>query len=109
MPAFLTTVSISMPLSLTSFQTLPPAPSTNHTGGKPQVFSPTLPDHVYPNCFSGGGDWNGSLACPSLKFENLWDAHMMKNWNSTVLLPEPLSGENQQHVFSTPQTMYTQS
>ncbi|KAG5286431.1 hypothetical protein AALO_G00014790 [Alosa alosa] len=74
-------------------KTLPPAPSSNHTGGRPQVFSPTLPDHVYPNCFSGAGDWSGSLGCPSLKFENLWDAHMMKNWNSSVLLPDPLSGD----------------
>ncbi|XP_031415327.1 protein FAM193A isoform X2 [Clupea harengus] len=78
---------------LTHSKTLPPASSSNHTGGKQQVFSPTLPDHIYPNCFSGAGDWNGSLACHSLKFENLWDTHMMKNWNSPVLLPEPLSGE----------------
>ncbi|XP_028834359.1 protein FAM193A isoform X2 [Denticeps clupeoides] len=72
---------------LTHSKTLPPGPASNHTGAKPQVFSPTLPDHVYTNCFSGAGDWNGSLACSSLKFENLWDTHMMK------LLHEPLSGE----------------
>ncbi|XP_030644038.1 protein FAM193A isoform X2 [Chanos chanos] len=78
---------------LTHNKTLPPAPTSNHTGGKSQVFSPTLPDHMYQNCFSGTGDWNGSLPCHSLKFENLWDTHMMKNWNPTVLLQEPLPGE----------------
>ncbi|KAL2097477.1 hypothetical protein ACEWY4_006684 [Coilia grayii] len=69
-------------------KTLPPAPSSNHTGGKQQVFNPSF----YPSYFSGPGDWNGPLACPSLKFENLWDTHMLKNWNPTVLLPETLSG-----------------
>lgn len=58
------------------------------------MFSPALPEHVYQSCFSGGaGDWSASLSCPSLKFENLWDTHMMKNWNPSVLLQEPLPGD----------------
>ncbi|KAI4884490.1 hypothetical protein NFI96_030927 [Prochilodus magdalenae] len=76
--------------------TLSPAPTSNHGGGKQQqqqVFSPALPEHVYQSCFGGTGDWNGSLPCPSLKFENLWDTHMMKNWNPSVLLQEPLPGD----------------
>ncbi|KAK3573132.1 hypothetical protein QTP86_014127 [Hemibagrus guttatus] len=79
---------------LTHSKTLPPAPVSNHTGVKQQqVFSPALPEHVYQSCFSGGaGDWSASLSCPSLKFENLWDTHMMKNWNPSVLLQEPLPG-----------------
>ncbi|KAF7710084.1 protein FAM193A [Silurus meridionalis] len=84
---------------LTHSKTLPPAPVSNHTGLKQhqqqhqQVFSPALPEHVYQSCFSGGaGDWSASLSCPSLKFENLWDTHMMKNWNPNVLLQEPLPG-----------------
>ncbi|KAL7877176.1 hypothetical protein SRHO_G00038190 [Serrasalmus rhombeus] len=83
--------------SLTHNKTLPPAPTSNHAGGKQQqqqqVFSPALPEHVYQSCFGGTGDWNGSLPCPSLKFENLWDTHMMKNWNPSVLLQEPLPGD----------------
>uniref|UniRef100_H3C5P1 Family with sequence similarity 193 member A n=1 Tax=Tetraodon nigroviridis TaxID=99883 RepID=H3C5P1_TETNG len=31
-----------------------------------------------------------SLQCLSLKFENLWDAAVMKSWNPSVLLPESL-------------------
>ncbi|XP_060729132.1 protein FAM193A isoform X2 [Tachysurus vachellii] len=79
---------------LTHSKTLPPAPVSNHTGVKhQQMFSPALPEHVYQSCFSGGAaDWSASLSCPSLKFENLWDTHMMKNWNPSVLLQEPLPG-----------------
>ncbi|XP_062852280.1 protein FAM193A [Trichomycterus rosablanca] len=82
---------------ITHSKTLPPAPLSNHAGMKQsqqqQVFSPALPDHIYQSCFSGGaGDWSASLSCPSLKFENLWDTHMMKNWNPSVLLQEPLPG-----------------
>ncbi|XP_066535658.1 protein FAM193A isoform X2 [Hoplias malabaricus] len=91
----LPTLYSSPPLSHN--KTLPPAPTSNHAGGKQQqpqqVFSPTLPEHVYQNCFGGTGDWNASLPCPSLKFENLWDTHMMKNWNPSVLLQEPLPGD----------------
>uniref|UniRef100_A0AAR2KHR5 FAM193 C-terminal domain-containing protein n=1 Tax=Pygocentrus nattereri TaxID=42514 RepID=A0AAR2KHR5_PYGNA len=79
--------------SLTHNKTLPPAPTSNHAGGKQQqqqVFSPALPEHVYQSCFGGTGDWNGSLPCPSLKFENLWDTHMMKNWNPSDMLGPPL-------------------
>ncbi|MEQ2166230.1 hypothetical protein GOODEAATRI_025809 [Goodea atripinnis] len=55
--------------------------------------STSVPDHVYQNCFGGtggAGDWNTSLQCLSLKFENLWDAAVMKTWNPSVLLPECL-------------------
>uniref|UniRef100_A0A3P8XIH3 FAM193 C-terminal domain-containing protein n=1 Tax=Esox lucius TaxID=8010 RepID=A0A3P8XIH3_ESOLU len=73
---------------------LPPAPTSSHTGPKQQAFSSSLPDHVYQNCFGGGaGDWNSSLQCLSLKFENICDAAMMKNWNPSVLLQEPLPGD----------------
>lgn len=78
---------------LTHNKTLPPTPTSSHTGGKQQAFNPTLPEHVYQSCFSTAGDWNGSLPCPSLKLENLWDTHMMKNWNPSVLLQEPLPGD----------------
>uniref|UniRef100_A0A8C2J0U2 Family with sequence similarity 193 member A n=1 Tax=Cyprinus carpio TaxID=7962 RepID=A0A8C2J0U2_CYPCA len=78
---------------LTHSKTLPPTPTSSHTGGKQQVFNPTLPEHVYQSCFNTAGDWNGSLPCPSLKLENLWDTHMMKNWNPSVLLQEPLPGQ----------------
>uniref|UniRef100_A0A8C7GJ88 Family with sequence similarity 193 member A n=1 Tax=Oncorhynchus kisutch TaxID=8019 RepID=A0A8C7GJ88_ONCKI len=64
---------------------IPLAPTSSHTGPKQQAFSPSLPDHVYQNCFGGGaGDWNSSLQCLSLKFENICDAAMMKNWNPSV-------------------------
>uniref|UniRef100_A0A672KDH3 Family with sequence similarity 193 member A n=1 Tax=Sinocyclocheilus grahami TaxID=75366 RepID=A0A672KDH3_SINGR len=78
---------------LTHSKTLPPSPTSSQTGGKQQVFNPTLPEHVYQSCFNTAGDWNGSLPCPSLKLENLWDTHMMKNWNPSVLLQEPLPGD----------------
>ncbi|XP_051558831.1 protein FAM193A-like [Myxocyprinus asiaticus] len=78
---------------LTHSKTHPPTPTSSHTGGKQQVFNPTLPEHVYQSCFSTAGDWNGSLPCPSLKLENLWDTHMMKNWNPSMLLQEPLPGD----------------
>uniref|UniRef100_A0A672PK00 Family with sequence similarity 193 member A n=1 Tax=Sinocyclocheilus grahami TaxID=75366 RepID=A0A672PK00_SINGR len=75
---------------LTHSKTLPPTPTSSHTGGKQQVFNPTLPEHVYQSCFNTAGDWNGSLPCPSLKLENLWDTHMMKNWNpSDKIMPHP--------------------
>ena len=55
-----------------------------------------MPDHVYQNCFGaaggGTGDWNSSLQCLSLKFENLWDAAVMKSLNTSMLLPESLPG-----------------
>ncbi|XP_067106902.1 protein FAM193A isoform X1 [Osmerus mordax] len=76
---------------------LPPAPTSNHSAAKQPAFSPTLPDHVYQSCFGNGGggagDWNSSLQCLSLKFENLCDAAMMKNWNPSMLLQEPLPGD----------------
>uniref|UniRef100_A0A673I2Q9 Protein FAM193A-like n=1 Tax=Sinocyclocheilus rhinocerous TaxID=307959 RepID=A0A673I2Q9_9TELE len=76
---------------LTHSKTLTPTPTSSHTGGKQQVFNPTLPEHVYQSCFNTAGDWNGSLPCPSLKLENLWDTHMMKNWNPSYLSdPETL-------------------
>ncbi|XP_067352856.1 protein FAM193A isoform X4 [Channa argus] len=75
---------------------LPPNPTSNHSAAKQPAFSPSLPEHVYQNCFSsagGAGDWNNSLQCLSLKFENLWDAAVMKSWNPSVLLPESLPGD----------------
>ncbi|KAF3852426.1 hypothetical protein F7725_005781, partial [Dissostichus mawsoni] len=75
---------------------LPPNPTSNHSAAKQPAFSPSLPDHVYQNCFGGAGgagDWNSSLQCLSLKFENLWDAAVMKSWNPSVLLPESLPGD----------------
>ncbi|XP_056135462.1 protein FAM193A isoform X2 [Lampris incognitus] len=81
---------------------LPPTPTLNHSAAKQPAFSPTLQDHVYQNCFGGAGgaggaggtgDWNSSLQCLSLKFENLWDAALMKSWNPSVLLPESLPGD----------------
>ncbi|KAL1023489.1 hypothetical protein UPYG_G00041410 [Umbra pygmaea] len=82
------------PPTFTQQEPLPPSPTSSHSGPKQQAFSPSLPDHVYQNCFGGGaGDWNSSLQCLSLKFENICDAAMMKNWNPTVLLQEPLPGD----------------
>uniref|UniRef100_A0A3Q3L852 Family with sequence similarity 193 member A n=1 Tax=Labrus bergylta TaxID=56723 RepID=A0A3Q3L852_9LABR len=75
---------------------LPPNPTSNHSAAKQPAFSPSLPEHVYQNCFGGAGgagDWNSSLQCLSLKFENLWDAAVMKSWNPSVLLPESLPGD----------------
>lgn len=75
---------------------LPTNPMSNHSAAKQPAFSPSLPEHVYQNCFGGAGgagDWNSSLQCLSLKFENLWDAAVMKSWNPSVLLPESLPGE----------------
>uniref|UniRef100_A0A8C5B8G6 FAM193 C-terminal domain-containing protein n=1 Tax=Gadus morhua TaxID=8049 RepID=A0A8C5B8G6_GADMO len=83
---------------LTHNKPLPPAPSSNHSAAKQPAFSPSLPDHVYQNCFGaaggGTGDWNSSLQCLSLKFENLWDAAVMKSLNTSMLLPESLPGES---------------
>ncbi|XP_026216029.1 protein FAM193A isoform X2 [Anabas testudineus] len=79
---------------LTHNKPLPPNP--NHSAAKQPAFSPSLPEHVYQNCFGGAGgtgDWNSSLQCLSLKFENLWDAAVMKSWNPSVLLPESLPGD----------------
>ncbi|XP_038162062.1 protein FAM193A isoform X2 [Cyprinodon tularosa] len=82
---------------LTHNKPLPPNPASNHhSSPKQPAFSTSLPDHVYQNCFGGtggAGDWNTSLQCLSLKFENLWDAAVMKSWNPSVLLPECLPGE----------------
>ncbi|XP_029362321.1 protein FAM193A [Echeneis naucrates] len=81
---------------LTHNKPLPPNPTSNHSAAKQPAFSPSLPEHVYQNCFSnagGTGDWNSSLQCLSLKFENLWDAAVMKSWNPSVLLPESLPGD----------------
>ncbi|KAK1791033.1 hypothetical protein P4O66_002029 [Electrophorus voltai] len=70
-----------------------PSPASDHEGVKPQVLSPALPEHMFQGCFAGGRDWNSTLPCPSLKFESLWDTHMMKNWSPSVLLQEPLPGD----------------
>uniref|UniRef100_A0A3P9MS54 Family with sequence similarity 193 member A n=1 Tax=Poecilia reticulata TaxID=8081 RepID=A0A3P9MS54_POERE len=81
---------------LTHNKPLTPNPTSNHSAAKQPAFSTSLPDHVYQNCFGGtggAGDWNTSLQCLSLKFENLWDAAVMKSWNPSVLLPECLPGE----------------
>ncbi|XP_036372943.1 protein FAM193A isoform X2 [Megalops cyprinoides] len=80
---------------LTHSKTLLPAPTSNHTGGKHQAFTPPLQEHVLQNCLGGGGggDWNSSLHCPSLRFENIWDTNVMKNWNPAIFLQEPLSGD----------------
>uniref|UniRef100_A0A3Q2NQV6 Family with sequence similarity 193 member A n=1 Tax=Fundulus heteroclitus TaxID=8078 RepID=A0A3Q2NQV6_FUNHE len=86
----------SPPPSYHHQQPLPPNPTSNHSAAKQPAFSTSLPDHVYQNCFGGtggAGDWNTSLQCLSLKFENLWDAAVMKSWNPSVLLPECLPGE----------------
>lgn len=75
---------------------LPPSPTSGHSAAKQPAFSPSLPEHVYQNCFGNAGgtsDWNNSLQCLSLKFENLWDAAVMKSWNPSVLLPESLPGK----------------
>uniref|UniRef100_A0A672Y653 FAM193 C-terminal domain-containing protein n=1 Tax=Sphaeramia orbicularis TaxID=375764 RepID=A0A672Y653_9TELE len=83
---------------LTHNKPLPPNPTSNHSAAKQPAFSPSLPEHVYQNCFGGAGgagDWNSSLQCLSLKFENLWDAAVMKSWNPSVLLPDicPSTGD----------------
>ncbi|XP_074518804.1 protein FAM193A isoform X5 [Halichoeres trimaculatus] len=86
----------SPPPSYSHQQPLPPNPTSNHSAAKQPAFSPSLPEHVYRNCFGGAGgagDWNSSLQCLSLKFENLWDAAVMKSWNPSVLLPESLPGD----------------
>ncbi|XP_033891422.3 protein FAM193A-like isoform X1 [Acipenser ruthenus] len=72
-------------------KTLPSAPTSNHTG-KHQVFNASLQDHIYQNCFGNTTDWNSSLP-PSLKFENLWESTVMKNWNPAIFLQEPQSGD----------------
>ncbi|XP_017263697.1 protein FAM193A isoform X2 [Kryptolebias marmoratus] len=81
---------------LTHNKPLSPNPTSNHSAAKQPALSSSLPDHVYQNCCggtSGAGDCNSSLQCLSLKFENLWDAVVMKSWNSSVLLPECLPGD----------------
>eukprot|EP00066_Takifugu_rubripes_P021804 XP_011611070.1 PREDICTED: protein FAM193A [Takifugu rubripes] len=81
---------------LTHSKPLPPNPTSNHSAAKQPAFSPSLPEHVYQNCFggtAGTGDWNSSLQCLSLKFENLWDAAVMKSSIPSVLLPESLPGD----------------
>uniref|UniRef100_A0A8D2ZJY1 FAM193 C-terminal domain-containing protein n=1 Tax=Scophthalmus maximus TaxID=52904 RepID=A0A8D2ZJY1_SCOMX len=81
---------------LTHSKPVPPNPTSSHSAAKQPAFSPSLPEHVYQNCFGGAGgtgDWNSSLQCLSLKFENLWDAAVMKSWNPSVLLPESLPGD----------------
>uniref|UniRef100_A0A3P8V0R3 Family with sequence similarity 193 member A n=1 Tax=Cynoglossus semilaevis TaxID=244447 RepID=A0A3P8V0R3_CYNSE len=81
---------------LTHSKPLPPNPTSGHSAAKQPAFSPSLPEHVYQNCFGNAGgtsDWNNSLQCLSLKFENLWDAAVMKSWNPSVLLPESLPGD----------------
>ncbi|XP_075889968.1 protein FAM193A isoform X1 [Nelusetta ayraudi] len=81
---------------LTHSKPLPSNPTTNHTAPKQPAFSPSLPEHVYQNCFGGAGgtaDWNSSMQCHPLKFENLWDAAMMKSWNPSVLLSDSLPSE----------------
>ncbi|XP_053713614.1 protein FAM193A isoform X1 [Synchiropus splendidus] len=73
---------------------LPRNSTSNHSVAKQPAFSPSLPDH-YQNCFGNtgaAGDWNSSLQCFSLKFENLCDTAAMKPWNPSVLLPESLPG-----------------
>lgn len=61
------------------------------------MFTPPLQEHVLQNCLGNGGggagDWNASLHCPSLKFENIWDTNVMKNWNPAIFLQEPLPGK----------------
>ncbi|MGH0149480.1 UNVERIFIED_CONTAM: hypothetical protein FKN15_035438 [Acipenser sinensis] len=52
---------------------------------------PTQQDHIYQKCFGNTTDWNSSLP-PSLKFENLWESTVMKNWNPAIFLQEPQSG-----------------
>ncbi|XP_041838778.1 protein FAM193A isoform X2 [Melanotaenia boesemani] len=81
---------------LTHNKPLPPNPTSNHSAAKQPAFSTSVPEHVYQNCFGGtggAGDWNNSLQCLSLKFENLWDAAVMKSWNPSMLLPECLPGD----------------
>ncbi|KAK0149582.1 Protein FAM193A [Merluccius polli] len=82
---------------LTHNKPLPPAPSSNHSAAKQPAFSPSLPEHAYQNCLGaaggGAGDWNSSLQCLSLKFENLWDAAVMKSLNTSMLLPESLPSD----------------
>ncbi|KAI1887551.1 hypothetical protein AGOR_G00191480 [Albula goreensis] len=82
---------------LTHGKTVLSAPSSNHTGSKHQVFTAPLQEHVLQNCLGNGGgaagDWNSSLHCPSLKFENIWDTNVMKNWNPAIFLQEPLPGD----------------
>lgn len=96
-------VHLIIPLLITFFshlKPLPPNPISNHSAAKQPAFSASLPEHVYQNCFGGAGsagDWNSSLQCLSLKFENLWDAAVMKSWNPSVLLPESLPGEPPWH------------
>ncbi|XP_035033546.1 protein FAM193A isoform X4 [Hippoglossus stenolepis] len=88
--------TISPPPAYHHQQPLPPNPTSSHSAAKQPAFSPSLPEHVYQNCFGGAGgtgDWNSSLQCLSLKFENLWDAAVMKSWNPSVLLPESLPGD----------------
>ncbi|KAM9769726.1 protein FAM193A isoform 1-T1 [Menidia menidia] len=81
---------------LTHSKPMPPNPTANHSAAKQPAFGSSLPEHVYPNCFGGtggAGDWNSSVQCLSFKFENLWDAAVMKSWNPSVLLPECLPGD----------------
>ncbi|XP_037545642.1 protein FAM193A [Nematolebias whitei] len=71
-------------------------PTSNHSAAKQPALSSPLPDHAYQNCCGGtseASDCNSSLQCLSLKFENLWDAVVMKSLNSSMLLPECLPGD----------------
>uniref|UniRef100_A0A3B5ACL5 Family with sequence similarity 193 member A n=1 Tax=Stegastes partitus TaxID=144197 RepID=A0A3B5ACL5_9TELE len=82
---------------LTHNKPLPPNPTSNHSAAKQPAFSASLPEHVYQNCFGGAGgagDWNSSLQCLSLKFENLWDAAVMKREHPSLPTPMPPSSSS---------------
>uniref|UniRef100_A0A8C8FTY4 FAM193 C-terminal domain-containing protein n=1 Tax=Oncorhynchus tshawytscha TaxID=74940 RepID=A0A8C8FTY4_ONCTS len=70
---------------------IPLAPTSSHTGPKQQAFSPSLPDHVYQNCFGGGaGDWNSSL-----QWDMLGSPH-----HPDVPLPPPSSSSYGDHAHT---------
>nr|XP_023654894.1 protein FAM193A isoform X2 [Paramormyrops kingsleyae] len=74
-------------------KTLPSTPTSSHPSSKHPVFPPSLPDHVYQNCFgNAAADWNSALQCPSLKFENIWDTNVIKSWNPALFLQDSLPG-----------------
>lgn len=84
----------AVPFFGAAVQTLPSTPTSSHPSSKHPVFPPSLPDHVYQNCFgNAAADWNSALQCPSLKFENIWDTNVIKSWNPALFLQDSLPGE----------------
>ncbi|XP_018594232.2 protein FAM193A-like isoform X2 [Scleropages formosus] len=68
-----------------------PSVLSSDRSGKQQTLSPSLPEHVYQNCFTAMTPWGRNPHCQPLKLENIWDT-TLKSWNPTSFFEEPLPG-----------------